>query len=353
MGLFKKKEPAKVYLPTSVSADKEVEEAKLRALEASLEFLNNPKKETATPEKNTMENDQNGQSDSAEDTAAQTETQRTPEAPQGPAMKANPVAPAIQPSDRILHPENAPAGEEKKPEEAPVPKVPETEVQENKPEIVSASSKMWGRRMDYRTAVVKPGAPSGAPSQPAAKPLAPTSVSNVPPAPHMPGNLSSKAPVPPAKTIVPTVPAVPEKANKPTVATTRMPIPATIANAATLVAAANNNADIPASPVKAEAPVVPPKPEMPKPAVTPDEEAPVVETPVPENQVPETTKENVTEKEEKKEVSRPKMPEMIKNPLPTPKKHVAKDMDFDLQPVSSQMHFDIVDMSGIDYFDIN
>ncbi len=46
-------------------------------------------------------------------------------------------------------------------------------------------------------------------------------------------------------------------------------------------------------------------------------------------------------------------PNLIHNPYPTPQKHVAKQMDFDIQPPASQMHFDLVDMSGIDYFDLN
>ncbi len=45
-------------------------------------------------------------------------------------------------------------------------------------------------------------------------------------------------------------------------------------------------------------------------------------------------------------------PKQIKNPLPTPKKHVSKEMEFDLQPNSTMMHFDLVDMKGIDHFDI-
>ena len=45
--------------------------------------------------------------------------------------------------------------------------------------------------------------------------------------------------------------------------------------------------------------------------------------------------------------------EPIKNPLPVPKKHVAKDMEFDIEVPLSDMHFDVVDMSGIDFFDIN
>ena len=50
----------------------------------------------------------------------------------------------------------------------------------------------------------------------------------------------------------------------------------------------------------------------------------------------------------------PKAPgEPLKNPLPTPKKHVPKEMDFDKEPTQLDMHFDVVDMSGIDFFDIN
>lgn len=49
----------------------------------------------------------------------------------------------------------------------------------------------------------------------------------------------------------------------------------------------------------------------------------------------------------------PQPGEPIKNPLPTPKKHVPKEMDFDREPTQLDMHFDVVDMSGMDYFDIN
>ena len=58
-----------------------------------------------------------------------------------------------------------------------------------------------------------------------------------------------------------------------------------------------------------------------------------------------------TEKEAEKAKARPAEP--IKNPLPVPRKHVAKDMDFDLEVAPADMHFDVVDMSGIDFFDIN
>lgn len=43
----------------------------------------------------------------------------------------------------------------------------------------------------------------------------------------------------------------------------------------------------------------------------------------------------------------------IPNPLPTPKKHVPREMEFDLIPEEKDMHFDIVDMTGKDFFDIN
>lgn len=45
--------------------------------------------------------------------------------------------------------------------------------------------------------------------------------------------------------------------------------------------------------------------------------------------------------------------EPIKNPLPTPKKHVPREMDFDIIPAENDMHFDIVNLQGKDFFDIN
>lgn len=44
---------------------------------------------------------------------------------------------------------------------------------------------------------------------------------------------------------------------------------------------------------------------------------------------------------------------MIPNPLPTPKKRVPREMEFDIEPPEYAMHFDLVDMNGKDYFDIN
>ncbi len=44
---------------------------------------------------------------------------------------------------------------------------------------------------------------------------------------------------------------------------------------------------------------------------------------------------------------------LIHNPLPTPKKHVAKELEFDILPQSTNMHFDIVDLKEYDHFDIN
>ena len=46
-------------------------------------------------------------------------------------------------------------------------------------------------------------------------------------------------------------------------------------------------------------------------------------------------------------------PQPIPNPLPTPKKRVPKEMEFDIEPPEYAMHFDLVDMNGKDFFDIN
>lgn len=43
----------------------------------------------------------------------------------------------------------------------------------------------------------------------------------------------------------------------------------------------------------------------------------------------------------------------IPNPLPTPKKRVPKEMEYDIEPPEYAMHFDLVDMDGKDFFDIN
>ncbi len=53
------------------------------------------------------------------------------------------------------------------------------------------------------------------------------------------------------------------------------------------------------------------------------------------------------------DIKKPPVTEPIKNPLPVPKRHLNKDMDFDVEPILADMHFDVVDMSGIDYFDVN
>lgn len=55
----------------------------------------------------------------------------------------------------------------------------------------------------------------------------------------------------------------------------------------------------------------------------------------------------------KEKIAAPKPMHPIKNPLPIPKKHEAKDMDFDHDIPASDMHFDVVDMSGIDFFELN
>lgn len=43
----------------------------------------------------------------------------------------------------------------------------------------------------------------------------------------------------------------------------------------------------------------------------------------------------------------------IQNPLPVPAKHAHREMEFDIMPSPEDMHFDLVDLSGIDFFDIN
>lgn len=43
---------------------------------------------------------------------------------------------------------------------------------------------------------------------------------------------------------------------------------------------------------------------------------------------------------------------MIKNPLPTPKPHVSKELDYDYIPTPAEMKFDIEDLQGREYFDI-
>lgn len=45
-------------------------------------------------------------------------------------------------------------------------------------------------------------------------------------------------------------------------------------------------------------------------------------------------------------------PKMIRNPLPGPKPHVPKELNYDYIPKASEMKFDIDDLKGRDYFDI-
>lgn len=46
------------------------------------------------------------------------------------------------------------------------------------------------------------------------------------------------------------------------------------------------------------------------------------------------------------------IPKLIKNPLPGPKPHVPKELSFDYNPKEYEMDFDIIDLSGKDYYDI-
>ena len=398
MGLFKKKEEKKVYLPTAETLDKETEAAKLKALEASLEFLNNPKakEENKKKEEEAAPEHEEGSSEGTANEAAKEEAGNAKTGMNKtltPGVKANPVAPAVQPpSGKTLDP-NAQAQNpaEKKAESAPVPKVPEvTEEKAPATATTSMASKQWGRRMDYRTAVVKPQPPEQ--KEAPVKPLAPTSVSNVPPAPRMPSNslhtLNSqnsqkkleqqqtaqpavKQPQEPAKTIVPAVPQIPgkgAKAEKPTVAAMNTPIPATVENAPTIVASGIENTPVPQakSAVKAPEAENSPKPE----AAEVSEKASAAQKEASIKQEQEATPKTdlkaapaATQTQKASPVQMQKAQEekglkagntgMIPNPLPTPKKHVPKEMDFDIQPPASQMHFDIVDMTGMDFFDIN
>ncbi|MCR5118245.1 MAG: hypothetical protein K6B44_01330 [Lachnospiraceae bacterium] len=115
-----------------------------------------------------------------------------------------------------------------------------------------------------------------------------------------------------------------------------------------------------AEPEKAEEPVAEVKPEEAKEEKTVAEESPAVENTV-------SAESETAEKAEKEEVAEGGLiiaeapvpvtgeeeePKLIENPLPAPKKHVPKEMDFDLEPDADQLHFDVVDMKGKDFFDI-
>ena len=43
---------------------------------------------------------------------------------------------------------------------------------------------------------------------------------------------------------------------------------------------------------------------------------------------------------------------MIKNPLPTPKPHVTRELTYDYELRDDQLDFDINDLKGKDYYDI-
>ena len=252
-----------------------------------MEFLNQPKKEAGKSPVSMvgehipqpLQNKTETQNDLQDDHKKVIEKK-------GTGIAANPVAPAIQPPEGIRHPGNGRNTEKKESDQAkddaPVP---------------TSNAKQWGRRMDYRTAVVKSGGTSTT--------LSPVAASNIPPTPYMPG--TSKTGLHSAGGTAQQPAAPPEQ------------------KTAVIQAAELKKTD---SFTRADAevrnPVEMPVSEPPKPAVVP------------------------TARDVKKEAAAP-----IRNPLPVPKKHVAKEMDFDLQPISTLMHFDVVDMSGIDYFDIN
>ncbi len=59
-------------------------------------------------------------------------------------------------------------------------------------------------------------------------------------------------------------------------------------------------------------------------------------------------------KEEKIDVAQVsgRNPKLIRNPLPGPKPHVSKELNYDYIPKESEMDFDIKDLTGKDYFDL-
>ena len=44
---------------------------------------------------------------------------------------------------------------------------------------------------------------------------------------------------------------------------------------------------------------------------------------------------------------------LLNNPLPHPRRHISRNMDFDVIPTEAEMHFDVEDMTGMDYFDLD
>ena len=43
---------------------------------------------------------------------------------------------------------------------------------------------------------------------------------------------------------------------------------------------------------------------------------------------------------------------LIKNPVPGPKEHVAKELAFDYDPRDDELDFDLKDLDGKDFYDI-
>ncbi len=71
---------------------------------------------------------------------------------------------------------------------------------------------------------------------------------------------------------------------------------------------------------------------------------PLPTPPVRQPSTPVPTSQPAVQKEEK--------PRLIHNPLPGPRPHVAKELNYDYQPKDSEMDYDLKDMAGKDYFDI-
>ena len=70
--------------------------------------------------------------------------------------------------------------------------------------------------------------------------------------------------------------------------------------------------------------------------------------------VEETVKKQVEDVKDIKDIKQQpdRQPKLIRNPLPGPKPHVPKELNYDYTPTASEMKFDIEDLKGRDYFDL-
>ncbi|MCR5250892.1 MAG: hypothetical protein K6E50_09840 [Lachnospiraceae bacterium] len=259
----------------------------------------------------------------ASDTAAQ-QTAKQPEAAQGNAPV---VAPAIQPPDEILHPKSNGKEKQENPKEgmapptvtAPLPKIPET----------SMTRPPFGRRMDYRTAVVK-GDSDANKDEKTEESKGKQAAAN-----DQASQNGGPRPIPVPKPLGTAAAGTPDKA------ATDGPVPALQAEGPK-----------PALPTDGPKPAIPT--DGPKPAIPTDGPKPALPADQAKTVVPAAPAVPGKPAKPAGSAGGSDMPsaEPIPNPLPTPKKHVAKEMDFDREIALADMHFDVVDMSGIDYYDI-